>query len=104
MISALSIGEILSVGSLTTLIGISITFFTLVLLVFVLNMMKRINAKKKTAEEPEQTPVANVQQTFRQDDSIIAAITAAISLILSEESGVINKSRASFVVKSIKRI
>lgn len=103
MISALSIGEIMTVGSLTTLIGILITFFTLLLLVFILNMMKRINVKNNIAEEADKAPAVTVQQTFRQDDSIIAAITAAITIVLTQESAA-NKAKASFVVKSIKRI
>lgn len=100
MISALSIGEILSVGSLTTLIGLSITFFTLILLVYVLNLMKKFNPKNTvTKEEPSQMPIAEI----RQDNSVIAAITAAIAAMLNEE-GAANKAKASFIVKSIKRI
>ncbi len=102
MISALSIGEILSVGSLTTVIGLATTFFTLILLVYILSLMKKLNRKDKSVEI-EKAPAVTAQ-SVRQDDSVIAAITAAISMILSEESGATNKSRASFVVKSIKRI
>lgn len=102
MVLALKIGEILSIGSLTTLIGMSITFITLILLVYILNFMKKLNKKNSVEkQEPPQPQVAEV----RHDDAVVAAITAAITIILEEENaGVTNKARANFIVKSIKRI
>lgn len=107
MILALKVGEIFSIGGLTTFLGITITFLTLTLLVFCLIGMEKLftlKSKKNDAQdiaiEEEQPDISNNQE----DDSVIAAIVAAINLVLIGETKSQNKAKASFVVKSIKRI
>lgn len=100
MINALTIGEIFSVGGLTSVIGMGITFLVLALLVFVLTAMHRTKKKEAAPEEiaVEQEPVCR-----KNDDAIIAAISAAIAAVMSYEAPT-NKAKASFIVKSIRRI
>ncbi|MDD4316848.1 MAG: OadG family transporter subunit [Clostridia bacterium] len=100
MINALTIAEIFSVGSLTAVIGMGITFLMLVLLVFVLTAMHRTK-KKETSTEAIAVLHEFVLQ--KNDDAIIAAISAAIAAVMSCEAPT-NKAKASFVVKSIRRI
>lgn len=108
MILGLSIGEILSIGSLTALLGIAITFFTLILLVFALYAMEKgikINFSKKNTQKNDIEQIGSIENNeLKSNDPIVAAITATINIIMNDETKVQNKAKANFVVKSIKRI
>lgn len=115
LLNALRIGEILSIGGLTTLIGIGVTFLTLVLLVFSLTVMnKGMNIKRAPNKQSEQLVIQDNALTQNaqsieitpqtNNNEVIAAIMAAISVIMSQDNVPQNKAKASFVVKSIRRI
>lgn len=117
LLNSLTVGEIFSVGGLTALIGIGVTFLTLCLLVFALIFMdkgmkfkfpNRLKSESNTIKDnaltqniqPEMVP----QDQTKNNSQIIAAIMAAITAVIDSENKQQNKAKASFVVKSIKRI
>jgi len=116
LLNAINLREIISLGTLPTILGIGIVFLMLVLLVFVVQYLPNVNKIdfekykfwkkfKKTSLITEITENNEINlNDNKNNDEIIVAITAAISMILSTEKVVSNQPRASFVVKSIKRI
>ena len=78
------------------------------LLTFLAGIQKAIRMKLFVKEEP--APIKEEMQDVKDENdiinnsSIVAAITAAIATIMDEEKKPKNKAKASFVVKSIKRI
>lgn len=112
MLNGLSFGEILSLGGLTTLVGIGVVFLVLILLVVIVKALPKLNGldfKRPKANMVESALSANeiseaeTNLNASKNEEIIAAITAAISMILESENKT-NVSRAKFVVKSINRI
>lgn len=109
MISAnLTVSEMFSIGGMTALIGIGVTFVTLILLIVVILLMEKVqffafNKKEKKPIENEKNEEGMDDYDVKDNDNecIVAAITAAISIIMATET---NRSKANFVVKSIKRI
>lgn len=102
MLLALKIGQIAEIGSLTSLIGMGMTF-----LVFFILLGFMAGLQKTTEKKSKKAPIIQNQPEPKENDeinnsSLVAAITAAISMILSEEKP--QKAKANFVVKSIKRI
>lgn len=118
-IAALTVGEMFSTGGITALIGMGMTFIVLALLIFFLDAMEKGNkldfskifGKKKSVPKdsaltPNVTPHEEVfshDKTSNEEDKI-AAIMAAISVVMRQETSSANKSKASFIVKSIKRV
>ncbi|MFW5780356.1 MAG: hypothetical protein ACOCWI_02765 [Bacillota bacterium] len=109
MANPLTFGQIMEIGSLTTILGIIITFLIFALLLISLaGIQKAIKMNHLVNEKPalnknelkddlEENEVINTA-------SIVAAITAAVAVVLDKEKKPINKAKANFVVKSIKRI
>lgn len=108
-LSAMSAGEIFSTGGITTAIGILMTFAVLGLLIVCISIPSILKKKKSKAASPVEAvkEVKSEEPVVSSDDSgeLVAAITAAISMILSEENAEpISKARAGFRVRTIKRI
>lgn len=105
LICALSVGEIFSIGGLTALIGMGVTFSLLMLLIFALVLMERLPKLKLYVPkkvQPENT--TKVDADNQSDTDITAAIIAAITIVMSQEDNQQNVTKPPFVVKSIKRI
>ncbi|MGI6213461.1 MAG: OadG family protein [Christensenellales bacterium] len=106
--SILAIGfkEIISLGSLTTLLGMGVTFIILCILVGVLVLLsKTVSIKGKQPQEmPENAPIAEpiIENGLNdKNNSEIAAILAAVYTLMEQEEDL---PKADFIVKSIKRI
>ncbi len=98
----LSLGEALSTGLETTIIGLSIVFLVLITLMLVLIAMKYIFAPKKDkkakAVVPKQEPVEVFEQVAEEDEEeLIAILTAAVAASL-------NTSTYNLKIKSFRRI
>ncbi len=110
LLNALTLGEIFSIGGLTAFIGMSITFTLLVILILALVLMDKSSklTKKRKSNDNSDKPTANTaigeKTTEDEEQELVAGIISAISIILSQETKTQSTSRASFVVKSIKRI
>lgn len=103
-------GEKLLVGLEGTLIGFGLVFLVLCILIFAVKLMQfsieKIESKKlsKSVSLPEQTAQLSAPQSNEEDDkAVIAAITAAITVMLASESGQ-DTSNVKFKVRSIKQI
>lgn len=91
--------------------GIAVVFLVLVILIVIVSIMGKIfesidNSKKnKTSKELPVKPAAPAAPVVTEDsdgltDDVVAAITAAISVVLSSEG----EENKPFVIKSIKRV
>lgn len=116
MILAMSIGEKFATGGMTAALGIGVTFLMLVTLIFIVTLITKLEMidfkklfsklfKKKNAAEsvetmPEEAPQAD---NLMDNKKLVAAISAAIAVVLSEENAD-DAPKAAFKVKSIKRI
>lgn len=116
MILAMSIGEKFATGGMTAALGIGVTFLMLVILIFIVTLITKLEMidfkrlfsklfKKKNAAEsaetkPEEAPQAD---NLMDNKKLAAAISAAIAVVLSEENAD-DAPKAAFKVKSIKRI
>lgn len=103
----MSFKEIISLGSLTTLLGIGVTFIMLLVLVGVLNTLARFSSigKKNTRKTADKVEVADSNLVIENklidnNNSEIAAILAAVYAELEQE----DLPQVGFKVKSIKRI
>lgn len=119
MILAMSIGEKFATGGMTAALGIGVTFLMLVILIFIVTLITKLEMidfkrlfsklfKKKNAAEsaetkPEEAPQADNLMDNMDNKKLAAAITAAIAVVLSEENAD-DAPKAAFKVKSIKRI
>lgn len=99
----LSLGEALSTGLSTTVIGLSIVFSVLIILMLVLMVMKKIFYKepeKTAAPAPVQTAAQSVPEEAEEtvsEDELIAVLTAAVAASL-------NTSTYNLQIKSYRRI
>ncbi len=89
-----------------TVMGISIVFFMLVLIIFVISLLKLVNKfDKKEAPKPAPAPVAPaapVETAAAGDDlELIAVITAAIEAYEAEQGYAVEPG--TLVVRSIKK-
>ncbi|MBR1586555.1 MAG: OadG family protein [Clostridia bacterium] len=100
--------ERLTLGLSTTVIGMLVVFFGLVILIACIYAMTSITGRKRKKPAPEikeipaplpVTREAAVEEAQAEDDgAVVAAITAAIALILADEG-----SGSGFVVRRIRR-
>lgn len=99
--------ERLTLGLSTTVIGMLVVFFGLVILIVCIYGMTSITGRKskKAAQEiksepaPAPAPVEEATQEEAEDEgAVIAAITAAVALIWEQE-----KHEGGFVVRRIRR-
>ena len=91
----------LMLGLSTTLIGMLVVFFGLVILIACIYGMTSITKRKKQPES--KTPVTPAlpaePEPEAQDDSVVAAIAAAIAAIWQDEG-----KDSGFVVRRIRRV
>lgn len=96
----LSLAEALKTGGTTTVLGLSIVFAVLIVLMIVLALFKVIFYRQpKTNKAPEAAPVAAPVQTTDDDideDELIAVLTAAVAASL-------NTSTYNLRIKSYRR-
>lgn len=98
-----TLSEALSVGGLTTGMGLAIVFGVLVVLMIVLYLFKVIFYKDpvKTAAKVQNTPAVETakpeEETAEDTDELIAVITAAVAASL-------NTSTYNLQIKSIRRV
>ena len=100
----MSLGEALATGLQTTVVGLSIVFGVLIILMLVLMLMKKVFYREpaKKAEAPkaapvEAAPVASVAAKEEDEDELIAVLTAAIAASL-------NTSTYNLQIKSYRRV
>ena len=93
-------GERFGSGGMTLLVGMLTIFAILALLIGVLYLMRWIfyRGDKKTKPQSEPT-VSETAQGEGLTEETVAAITAAISICMQEETG----TPASFRIRSIKK-
>ncbi len=101
----MSLGEALSTGLLTTVLGMVIVFAVLAILMAVLILMKKVfyqEPAKKTAPAPAQpapvpAPAPVKTQPAADDEELIAVLTAAVAASL-------NTSTYNLRIKSYRRV
>lgn len=101
----MSLGEALAAGLETTVIGLTIVFAVLIILMLVLVAMKYIFGEKKTAEnKPAPQPVkpaapakTEKSESDMPEEELIAVLTAAVAASL-------NTSTYNLRIKSYRRI
>ena len=101
VMKTLSLTERLTAGLITTLLGMGITFLSLVILQFVIMLMARLTSVKRTEMEVE-SPVKTVDRKTPQADSagdeeIVAALSVALALQL-------NTSVSNIVIRNIEKV
>ncbi len=89
--------EALSVGGLTTFIGLGIVFGVLVILMVVLYLFKTIFYKEKSEKVPEVTNTVEIAPVEEDEEELIAILTAAVAASL-------NTSTYNLHIKSYRRI
>jgi sodium pump decarboxylase gamma subunit len=103
---SLTLGEKITLGTNTALIGIIVVFSILVVLIILISLLSRIlSIKKPSSRNDASTDIQNLNMvetiSFNNDESfdesIVAAITAAIMCCLQTEN------RCDLVVSSIRR-
>lgn len=102
----MSFGEKLGLGLSTMAIGMLVVFIGLIILIFCIWVMGKLTARKKAnravkAVQEVPVPVQEAQEEAEiaaesADDSLIAAITAAIACVWDKED-------TGFVVRRIRR-
>ncbi len=102
LMKSLSGTERLMAGLITTVLGMGITFLSLVILQFVTAFMEKLSVKK--VEEPPAAPVADAGQkeqemadNLRQDEELVAVLSAAIAMKMKTSVG-------NIVIKNIERV
>ncbi len=99
-----TLSEALTMGGLTTVVGLGIVFGVLLILMIVLNLFKFIFARepkkvKKTVENQkvETAPVVAEETDAFDDEELIAVLTAAVAASL-------NTSTYNLQIKSYRRV
>lgn len=94
------LNEALSVGGLTTVLGLAIVFGVLAILMIVLYLFKVIFAREPKTKKIDETPVttvAEVKEETQDEGELIAILTAAVAASL-------NTSTYNLQIKSYRRI
>ena len=108
--ASLSVGEKFSVGGVTTLLGLGMTFLVLALLIvfilligFVLKRMGKINFKSKKKAPVVEKPVEEAStKEERIDEETMLAVTAAVETYV-RESATDGKPHDKIKIKSVVR-
>ena len=102
-IHSLPLLEKLTAGLVTTLIGMGITFFALIILQFIISWMDRLVNRKAAAPEKPATPAAPPQPVAdkaanpQDDNELVAVITAVIAMKMKTPVG-------NIVIRNIEKI
>lgn len=105
--------DVLMDGLSTTIIGLLVVFFGLIILIGAISLMRVFSVKeKKTPASPVKSPAPVVAQADDgaviaaitaamqlEQESVVAAITAAISMMLQQEG-----KTNHFIVRRIRRV
>lgn len=91
----------LSAGLITTLLGMGITFSSLIILQFVIGLLAKFSgAPRQAAEEigpaPEPAAAAEADQR-QQDEQLVAAITVALAIQLGTAA-------SNIVIRNIRKV
>lgn len=101
VMKTLSLTERLMAGLITTLLGMGITFLSLVILQFVIMLMARLTSVKGTkmvVESPVKTVARGTPQAASAgDEEIVAALSVALALQL-------NTSVSNIVIRNIEKV
>lgn len=102
VMKTLTLSERLSAGLITTVLGMGITFISLVALQFVVGFMAKLS-DEKVKEVPaesmrkEETPLEMDDSDLRKDEELVAAISVAIAMKLKTGVG-------NIVIRNIERV
>ena len=102
------VSEDLQLGGMTALLGVLFVFLILVLLVVFIELFRVIfqggkSSKPQAKPAPAPAPVAPAPVLVEEDDEeLIAAIMAAVSLCLENAEGY--DPDAEYVIRSIRRV
>ncbi len=93
-----TLSEALSMGGLTTVLGLTIVFSVLIILMIILMLFKVIFYKKNEKKKPiiEETAPAQAEAA-ENDEELVAVLTAAVAAYL-------NTSTYNLKIKSYRRI
>jgi len=101
IIHTLSISDKLYAGIMATILGMGITFTSLIILQFAIVFMEKLlnQPLKQTLQKPEMTAseVASPKETQETDNELIAAISSVIALQLKT-------SISTIVIRNIEKI
>ena len=102
VMKTLSLSDRLFAGLITTLLGMGITFVSLVILQFVMALTAKFAAPAPTVEEktlPEEEPAVPEVETANDidDEELVAAITTALAMQLKT-------SVSNIVIRNIERV
>lgn len=102
IMKALSLSDRLFAGLITTLLGMGITFMSLVILQIVIGLTAKLAAPKPIKEVSVQTKEASLQnpaekQLPNDEDEIVAAITTALAVQLKTSVG-------NIIIRNIEKV
>jgi sodium pump decarboxylase gamma subunit len=116
LLSQESLSHRLEMGLLNTILGMSIVFAVLVLIIFIISLLKYLpgllsrDNKEEVASDAKASPVDNAiaqivyqeETSLMNDHELVAVITAAICSMNVESSS--DSSIGGFVVRSIRKV
>lgn len=102
VMKSLSLNQRLTAGLITTVLGMGITFLSLIILQFVISLMAKFSSGKgKEVQEPGAPGVdvdkPSANQEIMHDEEVVAAISTALALQLKT-------SVSKIVIKNIERV
>ncbi len=90
----------LTAGMITTLLGMGITFISLVILQFVIGLMAKLTGEKQSAGqhiEPAPAVAPAAVENSRKDEELVAAITVALAVQLKTAA-------SNIVIRNIRKV
>ena len=99
----MSIGEIMKIAAIDTVLGMGTVFCVLILISIVIWLLGFLNKgeQKKPAEAPAPAPVRTVSEPAAGDDALIAVIMAAIKAYNESDDSEVDSDE--YIVRSIRR-
>ncbi len=101
IMKALSLSDRLFAGLITTLLGMGITFISLIVLQVVIQLTARLAASKPerrvSANPEEAVPEASTKKHLLQEEELVAAITTALAMQL-------RTSVSNIVIRNIEKV
>lgn len=100
--STLSVSEKISLGLMTTGIGLLVVFAALILIIFVISILTEVlKERKKNDVKKEDVPVTVTEPepiTTQNDDALTAVLAAAIAAYMDSEK------QTGLVIKSYRKV
>lgn len=104
LMKSLTMGDRLSAGMVTTILGMGITFSALIILLFIISWMNKIlnrapaaTAAVITADQEQSVTKALKPEKTENDNELVAAITTAIAMTLKTPT-------SNIVIKNIEKL